>query len=478
MNLRPRLPQSLFARLALLLIGAFIVLHAVIYFTVSEYFERQLLKNLLANHSAAIALCVRLIETADASQRGEVVRTLSRLPELSVSLYPQKPDIKQGDDKISLFFLEHLHEALEEISGSDIRQRELVTHVHDANFETKEGKNGSLIQKLLLTVDASRNFNACLVIWLPDGEWLGIQYSGYAHHPYVRSMPFLVMGVEFFVLAALVLLFMHKVVQPLHTLARAAEEFGASPQRSPPLSEDGPGEARRAAQAFNAMRKRIHSIMEERERMFAALSHDLRTPLTRLRLRLETVNPPALREKLLEDAYNLQSIAEIGLAYIESERHTETAVRMDVQAFLEALIEDRRDMGENVILRGEALVSAWLYPVALRRCLENLLDNAARYGGRVSVGVVVRDEGAAGRVLYVDVDDYGPGIAENLLEKVFEPFYRVEASRNPHTGGHGLGLTIAGTMARLHNGTLTLSNRPEGGLRARVRIPLKQVHGS
>jgi protein-histidine pros-kinase len=221
------------------------------------------------------------------------------------------------------------------------------------------------------------------------------------------------------------------------------------------------------------MRERIFGVMEERERIFAALSHDLRTPLTRMRLRVESVEQEKIREKLLEDIHSLQSIVEMGIAFIQSERHAEILVRTDMQAFLEAIVEDRRSMGEDVSLLGKELkLSALIFPVALRRCLENLLDNAVRYGRKAAVSALVCDEGTKMPVLRVDIDDHGPGMKESMLETVFEPFFRIDASRNRHTGGHGLGLSIARSMARLHNAALYLRNRPEGGLRARLELPL------
>ena len=208
--------------------------------------------------------------------------------------------------------------------------------------------------------------------------------------------------------------------------------------------------------------------------MFAALSHDLRTPLTRMRLRLESAPGGEFKQKMLEDVHSLHSIVEMGTAMTLCERHVENPTRTDIQAFLEAIVEDRREMGQNVLMTAEpdTALSALIFPVALRRCLDNLLDNALRYGQEAVLAASVLRRPGEKLVLRIDIDDKGPGIDPALLEKVFEPFFRVEGSRNRHTGGHGLGLSIAQGMAGMHRGTLNLSNLPQGGLRARLELPL------
>lgn len=471
--MKPRnlLPQSLFSRLALLLVCAFLVLHTVIFFTISDYLERHTLQHILANHSASLALCVRLLETEDEQSRQDLEKSLSRLPELSLDFTREKPDMQQGRDRLSLFFLHQLRETLAGVSNHE------EGHEHDLRTQVKAIRSGPeqrfpehLFNKRITDAD----FTARLVIGLADGQWLDIRYTGYARYLYLQTMPFLVLALEFCILIVLVLLFMHRVLRPLRILAEATEKFGTLEQNSGMVPEEGPREVVRAAGAFNAMRGRIDGIMEERERFFAALAHDLRTPLTRLRLRLEKVAPETLREKLLDDVRGVQSLADMSAAFIHSKRHTERAVHTDIQAFLETIVEDRRAMGHNVRLEGEALFSAWIFPVALRRCMENLLDNAIRYGRQAVMRVGAEESGVSGRLLCVDIEDDGPGVPEEFLGKAFEPFFRVEPSRSRLTGGLGLGLSIALAAAHLHNGALSLHNRPEGGLCARLRIPFSR----
>ncbi|CAK7007150.1 MAG: Adaptive-response sensory-kinase SasA [Desulfovibrio sp.] len=473
MNTDRHLPQSLFSRLSLLLLGAFFILHTVTILTVADFFERHMVQNMLANHSATIALCVRMFEAEPAQARPALIRGLARFSDVRVEMLDARPDMPQGTDTLSRFFLEHISEALDDLAAPGQQARVMQAQVRVIILGKEAGKWASIFERFFSLWDVSGSFEARLTIKLADGSWLGISYDGPAHRAHLEDMPFVVLGLEFIVFAALLLLIVYRLVRPLRTLARAAEKFGSSQRLPHMVPDEGPSEVRHAAQAFNAMQKRISGIMKERERVFAALSHDLRTPLTRMRLRLESTPPGTFRQKMLEDVQSLHSIVEMGTAMTQCHRHTEDRVRVDMQAFLESIVEDRREMGQDVALSGPELeLQALVYPVALRRCLDNLLDNALRYGREAVLSASVQALPGGKNVLRVDIDDKGPGMPEALLEKVFEPFFRVEGSRNRHTGGHGLGLSIARSMADLHEATLFLGNLPQGGLRARLELPL------
>ncbi|MBQ9105208.1 MAG: HAMP domain-containing protein, partial [Mailhella sp.] len=255
-------------------------------------------------------------------------------------------------------------------------------------------------------------------------------------------------------------------IKPLRRLARAAESFGRDIPGTPPLPLTGPSEVREAAQAFNRMQKSIRDFLDERERILAAVSHDLRTPLTRMRLRVEQLDEEQ-RAPLQKDIGELQQIMDTTIDIARSK--SEAVTMVDVASLIESLVEDRQDMGLPIQLEERlqdpetlfSIPSLSARPLSMKRCLANLMDNALRYGGNVVVGAEER-----GPMLAVTISDNGPGIPEADLEKVFEPFYRVERSRNRSTGGTGLGLSIARSMARLHDGDVILENRPEGGLRA------------
>jgi signal transduction histidine kinase len=257
--------------------------------------------------------------------------------------------------------------------------------------------------------------------------------------------------------------------RPIKQLASAATELGRDLDH-PPLPEKGPTEIRQAAHAFNAMQARIRRQIQHRTHMLAAITHDLQTPLTRLRLRLEKVSDPELQQKLVDDLAVMQGMVREGLDLARSMDSTEPMQRLDIDSLLDSVCADASDAGQDVQLQGNARTSILAQPNALRRCLTNLLDNAVKYGQRARVSIAAEPE--TPRYLCIRIRDDGPGIAENQLEAVFEPFYRLETSRSRDTGGTGLGLTIARNIAENHGAQLRLRNHPEGGLEVILLLPL------
>ena len=255
------------------------------------------------------------------------------------------------------------------------------------------------------------------------------------------------------------------VTGPLSALANAAQELGSDIDR-PPLAETGPTEVRRAANAFNTMQQRLQRFLSDRTRVLAAMSHDLKTPITRLRLRAEMLDDDAQRAKFVKDLDEMESMVAQSLEYMRDTSRREATLDIDVMALLESLQADFRDTGGSFEISGSAQRRLRARPLALRRCLTNLIDNALRYGQRASV--VVED---GHDTLTLRVRDDGPGLPEAQLEQAFEPFFRGESSRSRETGGTGLGLGIARNIARAHGGDLTLRNRPEGGLEAILTLP-------
>jgi protein-histidine pros-kinase len=259
--------------------------------------------------------------------------------------------------------------------------------------------------------------------------------------------------------------------RPIKRLAAAAQELGRSigneplAQRSAPLAEVGPLECREATRVFNRMQAQIRQQLDERDRFVAAVSHDLRTPLTRLRLRAEALADPTQQAQFSHDIAEMDQMIRATLDYLRGAAAAESVVRLDVAALVDSLAEDQQASGHAVRWSGEAAPLP-ARATALRRCLCNLVDNAVRYGG--SAEIVLCDSPAA---LCIEVRDTGPGLAEHELPKVMAPFYRVEGSRNRQTGGVGLGLAIASDIARQHGGTLSLHNAIAGGLIATLRLP-------
>ncbi|MGY2288765.1 ATP-binding protein [Pseudomonas sp. SDO528_S397] len=258
-------------------------------------------------------------------------------------------------------------------------------------------------------------------------------------------------------------------LRPLTRLARAVETL--DPNAHPtPLDENGPSEIAHAAAAFNAMQKRIAEYLKERMQILAAISHDLQTPITRMKLRAEFMDDSVDKEKLWSDLGEMEHLVREGVAYARSVHGaTEASHRIDLDAFLDSLVFDYQDMNKQVSLAGKSAVVLDTRPHALRRVLVNLVDNALKFGGTAQLQVGSTPEGD----LSIKILDRGPGIAEDELLQVMQPFYRVESSRNRGTGGTGLGLAIAQQLAIAIGGSLTLSNREAGGLCAEVKIALE-----
>jgi signal transduction histidine kinase len=255
------------------------------------------------------------------------------------------------------------------------------------------------------------------------------------------------------------------VTRPLHRLADAAEALGRDINR-PPLPEKGPLEVRRAAKAFNSMQERLARYIRNRTGILTAMSHDLKTPITRLRLRAELLEQPELREKFVRDLSEMEHMVNSTLGFMRGLDDREPLRRIDVRALAGALQADAEELGFAVRVLGEPLSPFFGKPEALKRALQNLLDNALRYGRDAEVAIEDQAD-----VLTLVVRDHGPGIPEAELERVFEPFYRLEASRNLGTGGTGLGLSIARNIAQSMGGELSLRNREAGGLEARLSLP-------
>jgi signal transduction histidine kinase len=269
-------------------------------------------------------------------------------------------------------------------------------------------------------------------------------------------------------LAAIIVLSLLAVrlaTRPLNILASAAEKLG-NDINSPPLIETGPAEVRRAAHAFNTMQSRLASYIQERTRILAAMSHDLKTPITRLRLMAELLEDDDLRTKFVKDLEEMESMVAATLDFMRGVDSQEPRQPVDIMALLESIQADGMEMGQEIHIQGAISRPYVGAPNALKRCLGNLIDNAIKYGMCADIAL---SDSAKG--LEIRIRDHGPGIPETQLERVFEPFYRLEESRCRDTGGTGLGLSIARNIAQAHGGELVLRNLSSGGLEAFLALP-------
>lgn len=304
---------------------------------------------------------------------------------------------------------------------------------------------------------------------LPDGSTLIYRVTRVS--PGTPLPPTLMLNLILLVVVLVIALYVvaRSITRPLSRLALAADNLGRS-ARQPKLQEEGARELRHAARAFNTMQDRLHRYLDSRTRVLAAMSHDLKTPLTRLRLQVETqIDDPALQARFGKELDEMEGMVRGALALFRGLNDEEALEPVDVDRLLATVRGEFTEMGKDVTLEGRSLGPLPGKPQALKRCITNLVANAVKFGSRAHM--VVRD---GGQQLEISVWDDGPGIPAEELEKVFEPFYRLESSRNRDTGGTGLGLSIARDVAQAHGGSLVLRNRPEGGLEALLSLPRRR----
>jgi len=304
-----------------------------------------------------------------------------------------------------------------------------------------------------------------LALQFQDGTWLNGRMFTPRPDPWIWLKLAASTLLIYFILLGAVVLLAIRLGRPLKDLTAAAKSFEGRGE-APKVEERGPADVRRALVAFNAMSERVSAMLDEKDRMLGAIGHDMRTPLASLRIRVESMEPPAERDKVIETLEEMTAMLEDTLALARAGRATEPVRPVDLSALADAVVEEFVTLGQAVeMLAGERLV-AEVQPNLLRRALRNLIENAVRHAGSATVSVR-----ATGDWIAIEVADDGPGIPETELANVMEPFVRLEASRNRETGGSGLGLTLARSAAQAHRGRLELENRPEGGLIARILLP-------
>jgi signal transduction histidine kinase len=300
---------------------------------------------------------------------------------------------------------------------------------------------------------------------LADGQWLSFATALPVGGPAYSARFLLSMGVMALIILAVSVWAVRRVTAPLGSWATAAERLG-NDVNAPPLPETGTTETRAAAHAFNDMQTRLRNLIENRTRLLAAISHDLRTPLTLLRLRAETVENREERDKMLSTIAEMDSLIGTTLQFARDDTASEPRKLVDLAALVQSVVDEMTDAGLAVRMRPSAPIHYRCQPGALKRAVRNLLENAVKYGKSGSADLHVTPQ-----AVEIDIDDDGPGIPEHELARVLEPFYRLEESRSRESGGVGLGLAIAQSIVQSHAGILALSNRPTGGLRASIVLP-------
>lgn len=303
-----------------------------------------------------------------------------------------------------------------------------------------------------------------VTVGLPDGQKIVFRTLAPPPGPPLPRQIFINLGLLTLLLALLLYFVTRSITQPLSKLARAADAIGRG-EAHQPLEESGARELREATHAFNTMQDRLQRYLDSRTRVLAAMSHDLRTPLTRLRLRAESIDDPEVQARFIADVEEMSQMVVGALNMFKGLNDAETATPILIDDLIGALQEEYKELGANIAIEGHSDERILAKPQALKRCLSNLLHNAVKYGDTAVVHIEDGDE------LVVRIRDEGAGIPEEALEQVFEPFFRVESSRNRDTGGTGLGLSIARDIAQAHGGSITLRNLPERGLEATLTLP-------
>jgi signal transduction histidine kinase len=461
------LPKSLFGRLVLVLLSGLILAQlATAYIGLSE--RDQLLYRAGGMRLAQqIADIVKLLDSLPPAERVKVAAVFNA-PPLTVSL--NRPAIREESatgesDFQRTMFASVLRSALGDqtkiavtrAAGGRVAENpaEPPGFPHKGMMQHRKGGPGGFAGGPVFVVQVA----------LRDGAWVTFDSQVSPQDAAAPGRIALVLLVLLGTVVASSLIAVRWVTGPISLLASAAEQLGENIGR-PPLAETGPSEVQRAAKAFNTMQQRLARFISDRTRILTAMSHDLKTPITRMRLRAEALEDEALRDKFVRDLSEMEHMVAQTLEFMRDSSTSEPEQRIDVDALLESLRNDYADMGKAVAIEGRSAGPLVARPSGLRRCLANLLDNAIRYGERATIRVEDK-----ARELVVRVLDEGPGMTPDELEKAFEPFFRGEASRSRDTGGTGLGLGIARNIARAHGGELTLQNRADGGLEAILTLP-------
>jgi signal transduction histidine kinase len=318
-------------------------------------------------------------------------------------------------------------------------------------------------QAKFLYLDASKGMG--IAVRLESGAWLNAAYSKPIPNSIWTSQTAISLAITAAILSLIAIFVARSIARPMRRLAVAAEALGRG-ESVKPLPESGPDDIRQTAEAFNRMQERLERFVQDRTRMLAAISHDLRTPLTSLRLRAEFVTDHDVQEKMLKTIDEIQTMTEAALAFVREEATAEATRTVDLSALVESLCDDLAELGHNVTFIDGTAINYRCRPDALRRAIRNLIENAVRYGECARVSVL-----RTAKSIDIAVEDDGPGIPDEVMEQVFAPFYRLEDSRNRETGGVGLGLSIARAIARHHGGDVVLGNRAKG-LQATISLPL------
>lgn len=425
-------PRSLRSRLFVILFAGLVIAYGLSFsiLVLERYMSAKAV--MLGTLESDVATSIAILDRLPANERPDWLERLSRGSYRFV-LGPGDPGVPDLSARAT------------EIAG---RIEEAAGHKFALKVESIPGQSPRLQAHLTLSDGAPLTLDVTPRGVMPIAEWL----------PYVLAlqMALIILCVWFAVRLA---------TRPLAQLASAADALDPN-RHSAPMSEEGPSEVAHAARAFNAMRERIAHYLEERVQILAAISHDLQTPITRMKLRAEMSDESTEKDKLIRDLGEIERLVQDGISYARSAHgNVEKTSRIDITAFVESMVYDYQDTGKAVAVVDSVAGTVQTKPHALRRILSNFIDNALKFAGSAEIKLEKR-----GDAIVITVLDHGPGIPEDQLDAAMQPFYRLEQSRNRETGGTGLGLAIAQQLATAIGGSIRLYNREGGGLAAEVVI--------
>ncbi|GMR06004.1 MAG: ATP-binding protein [Gammaproteobacteria bacterium] len=453
------LPQSLFGRLALILLSGLLL--AQFLSTLLQFHDRgqRLFQASGLQSAERIAEIVRLLDDEGDAERQRLIAILN-VPPLKVSIstpvWPdQQPVIEESPSA-------EFHDRLQEQLGEDYPLHVAVSDQPAMNALPENNSHMMHMEYMGMTAPEALVFFA--QVQLGDGTWVTFE-NRIDDEIFASSTTLLVSLAVLIIIVLLVsLIAVRLATRPLTLLAKQADKLG-SDINQPPMAETGPTEMRHASHAFNTMQCRLQRFIEDRSRLLTAISHDLKTPITRMRLRAEMLDDVEQRDNFTRNLDEMQAIASETLDFLRADDARENVQAIDVCALLETIKDDAAELGQQVAIEYCQLSPYPGRPLALKRCIVNLVENAIKYAGNAIITASESDT-----AVLISISDSGPGIPEQQLDTVFEPFFRLETSRSRKTGGTGLGLSIARNIALSHGGDLQLVNPKEGGLKATLTL--------
>lgn len=464
--------RSLASQMVALLLLALVISH-VVGFVIYRDERTQLLRGALKEEFLArTAAVTRLLDATPADLHGEILRAGGS----GITRYwlaPEAAESRAWQDQA----LSHLMQVLPARLRAD-QPAPLTDDQHPATNPYLAGSklhpmSGASWEVLpagawslgreaqLLQLNSWNGFG--LAVPLSNGVWLNAVYAKPVLVPGSTYQTFISLGIAALLISVIAIVMARWIARPLKDIAIAAERVGLGEEVAP-LPECGPGDVRGTAEAFNRMQTRLRRFVEDRTRMLAAIGHDLRTPITSMRLRAEFVGDEDTRKKLISSLDEMQAMTEATLAFARDDATREETRNVDLAALLESMCADLAEMGWDVTFSNGEKIPYRCRPDSLRRAVRNLIENAVRYGERARVALSTKND-----MIEITVEDDGKGIPEQEFERVFQPFVRLEESRNSATGGVGLGLSIARSIVRGHGGDIVLFNG--SGLHAVVTLP-------